>query len=599
MNRRSSILSALTIAVQIMLVTCAWPQRTPGDRASQLQKEQTQKMSPSAPAQLELTAASTGGRSRLLPGEAARFDLIFRNLSTHEEQFNSLTGNDASPVFQLYDAEERLLGRYTPASARSIVGDHMKYDPVPPLLVYLRRGAQDGSTVNLWEYANPLPPGTYRLDVSHEPLQGAAPIHANPVKFEIVPAMVTQAAVNYGSSARSSLLLSWIAQASDRKTPPELLLRLSVNENPGAVLVGATPAATVQPGAELASSALPPFSRQGDQGWLAIASGGTVELLHHALAHLDWRSGPIPFQLKAPKLIAGFPDRERALFLATGRTASGGAVLAGLPLSPDPARNTLPLDTTPMLQPGPSEPLGVDPDAVIDVGPPPPNYVPPKPAPPPPPVRKPDLPAYHPWTIPLKAEPIRAAVAFDTAGPVSVLLVYDDHGKLQLSRIDVDESGKVVAPERILLTGNETTGLLALAVDQRRDQPIAFVIAAVDRTRHDRLVLIRLPLSGESTMHNFPAVPGWPAKTEQELSITLAATEAAMEVATDGTPWLALVDEMGRLFGGPLNGSPLQKLRDRDKCSLPFVAAVPNRVTPGCFTESGELYLAGGGSHIH
>ena len=215
------------------------------------------------------------------------------------------------------------------------------------------------------------------------------------------------------------------------------------------------------------------------------------------------------------------------------------------------------------------------------------------------PVRKHDLPPYHPWTVPLKGEPVRAAAAFDAEGPVSVLLVYDDQGKLQLSRIDVDESGRVSAPEKSLLTGHETTGILAVAVDQRKDHPISFVVLASDRREHNRIALIRLPLEGAPVSRDFPALAGWPMKTDNGHSVPLAAAEVAMDLAQDGTPWLAMVDETGRLYGGPLDGSPLRLLRDHGKCTRPFVAALLEEVTPGCFTEAGQLFPEGHGSHTH
>ena len=177
-------------------------------------------MNPSGQVQLELTAAPSEGRSRLLPDEAAMFDLIFRNLSSREEQFESMSDNEATPVFQLYDGAGRSLGRFDPVTRRNRTSGHVKFAPAPPTLVYLRSGVQDGVSINLWDYTDPLPPGTYRLEVSHQPREGGAFIQANPVTFEIVPALVTQAAMNYGTSNRANSLMSWIAQPADRKTAP-------------------------------------------------------------------------------------------------------------------------------------------------------------------------------------------------------------------------------------------------------------------------------------------------------------------------------------------------------------------------------------------
>lgn len=584
------------LALTALLAATAAALQMQGSGAAQHSKEPSKKMNPPGPANLELTAAPSGGRSRLLPEEAAVFDLVFRNLSSHEEPFQSMTGNDSTPVFQLYDAGGRLLGRFDPATMRTRATGHTKFDPAPPAMAYLRSGVQDGAFFNLWNFTAPLPPGKYRLDVSHQPHEGGAFIHANPVSFEVVPAVVTRAAMNYGASDRSSSLLSWIAQAADKKTNPELLIRLSAYANHGMVQQGASPAGPVESSAQLASSALPPFSQQGEKGWLAIASGEKIQLIHHVMAQVDWRSGPIAVPLANLRPVAGFPDRQQALFLATGRSQSGAPALLGLALMPDPARNAMPVIVPNPLQPGPSQSMGIDLDTPVAPGPTS-KSVPHPPAAHPAPKR--DLPPYHPWTISLKGDPIRAAAAFDTEGPVSILLVYDDHGKAQLSRIDVDESGKVLASERLLLTGNQTTAILAVAVDQRKGHPISFLVLGADRNTHNRLALIRLPLDGPPVSREFPAQAGWPMKSGNGHFVPLAATEVALDVAQDGTPWLAMIDETGRLYGGPVNGSPLSLLRDHGKCSQPFVAALGDEVTPGCFTETGQLFPAGNEGHRH
>jgi hypothetical protein len=593
MKRRLRRVHAFAVTVLAALPAAAW--QIPGRGASQPPKELPKNMNP-APAHLELTAAPSGGRNHLLPEQAASFDLVFRNLSSREERFLSMTGNAGTPDFRLYDDAGRLLGQFAPTAGGAMGSGHIKFEESPPAFVYLMPGVQDGASVNLWNYTASLPPGRYRLQVSHHAQEGGAVVPANPVGFDIVPALVTHAAMNYSTSAHAGSLLSWIAQAADRKSAPELLIRLSANGRHDAVLSGAWPAGSVESGADLASGALPPFSQAGHEGWLAIASGGKVEMLHHVFAQVDWRSGPIPLPLANIRMVPGFPDRQHALFLATGHSRPGSPVLLGLPLTADPARNAKPRIARQNLQPGPSSPIGIDLNAPLT-----PGGAAGKPfsLPAPAPAPKRDLPAYHPWTVPLKGDPIRAAVAFDAEGPVSVLLVYDDHGRPQLSRIDMDEAGKMTAPERQLLTGQESTGILAIAVDQRKDHPISFVVLAGDRRQHNRLALIRLPLQGAPVSKDFPALAGWPMKTENGHSVPLAVAEAAMDIAQDGTPWLAMVDETGHFYGGPLNGSPLALLRDHGKCSHPFVAALSERVTPGCFTETGQLFPEGATGHAH
>ena len=539
----------------------------------------------------QLTLAPTNSNSRLLPEQAARFDLVFQNLSSQEAQLASLTGNDSTPSLRLFDGAGTMVSQFDSATIRRRAGAHMHDPPSPAALVYLQAGVQDGSQINLWNYTAPLPPGRYRLQAAHQIRPGAHSIDAA-TEFEIVPASVSSVAMNYGVSDHGSSLLSWLSQPLDKKSPPEILIRLSAGGNHGALMHGATAAGQVATGTHLTSSGLPPFSDIGDCGWLAVSHGTKIELIRHALAQVTWRSGEFDVDLANLKPVPRFPDRGHALFLATG-TRQGKPVLMGLRVEDDPARSSAPPAAGSKLVPGPSEPIGVNLSAPIQGAGPKTNPVAPLPAP------KHELPAYHPWTVPLQGEPVRTAVAFHREGPITILLIYNKDGVATLSRIDVDESGQVVKPETVILAGNKQAEIWAVAVDARKDQPISFLALGGDRQNRNQLALIKIPLEGAPTVQEFPSLPGWPARTVNGRSVPLAAVEMVLEPATDGRPWLAVIDEDGRLSGGVLDGSPLKVLRAEGRCSNAYIAALPGHVTPGCFTEKGELFPAGDHGHSH
>ncbi len=541
----------------------------------------------------QLTLASTNSNSRLLPEQAARFDLIFQNLSSQEAAFASLTGNDSTPSLQLFDGTGTLVSKFNSATIRRRSGGHMHDPPSPASLVYLQTGVQDGSQINLWNFTAPLPPGRYRLQAAHQIRPGAHSVDAA-TAFEILPASVSSVAMNYGVSDHGSSLLSWLAQPLDKKASPEILVRLSASDNHGAIMNGATAAGQVAVGAHLTSSGLPPFSDIGDHGWLAVSHGTKIELIRHALAQVTWRSGEFDVELANLQPVPRFPDRGHALFLATG-TRHGKPLLMGLRVEDDPARSSAPPAAGSKLVPGPSAPIGVNLSAPI------PGAVPPtKPitAAPPPPAKR-ELPAYHPWTVPLQGEPVRTAVAFHREGPITILLVYNKEGVSTLSRIDIDESGQVLKPETVILAGNKLAEIWAVAIDARKDQPISFLALGGDRKNRNQLALIKMPLEGASTVQDFPSLPGWPSKTVNGQSVPLAAVEIVLETAPDGRPWLAVIDEDGHLSGGVLDGSPLKLLRAEGRCSNAYIAALPGHVTPGCFTEKGELFPAGDHGHSH
>lgn len=210
-------------------------------------------MSP-ALANLQLAVVLSDGARRFLPEQAARFDLVFRSLSSREEAFASLTGNNATPTLRVFDQSGKLVGKFDPGTRRRRFSGHKKFAPAPPVLAYLQDGIQDGCQINLWDYSDPLPPGAYRLEVSHEIRPGGPSIQAAPVSFEIAPARISSAAMNYGVSDHSSSLLSWLAQPLDKSATPEILIRLSAGSDHGTLMQGAASGGHVPLGARLSAT---------------------------------------------------------------------------------------------------------------------------------------------------------------------------------------------------------------------------------------------------------------------------------------------------------------------------------------------------------
>jgi hypothetical protein len=204
-----------------------------------------------------------------------------------------------------------------------------------------------------------------------------------------------------------------------------------------------------------------------------------------------------------------------------------------------------------------------------------------------------------PWTAPLGALPKLSACAFTAAGPIAVLLIADDGATTQVTRMDVEETGAVVKPEHVLRTSpNEA---LAAAVDIRPNSPPMLLILEANRATPDRIALIRIPLSGgQASVVPFAPAKGWPytegggAPGSQR---PLRAKEIALEAGWDGIARVALVDELGRLFAGALDGSPLQMVRDAaaGPARCPHVGALRDHATPSSFTGDGSLFHVAGG----
>jgi hypothetical protein len=258
-------------------------------------------------------------------------------------------------------------------------------------------------------------------------------------------------------------------------------------------------------------------------------------LIQHFRTNPHWRSGKVALPISDPHPVPGFPDREYAVFLATG-TAAHGAALAGAQISPE----------------GPNAPA---------------------------------------WTVPLDTVPTYSACAFGTTGPIALLFVSTQNGQEHLSRIDVDADGKIVEPQKTVRTASNRT--LAVAVDQRPGNPQQFVVLESDSTQPDRLFLIHVPLSGEPRVREIPHQAGWPTGPQGPAH----ARSVSMQIAWDGRPVIALTDDAGRNYAGvPGEGSLMEigNLSNGSRTIALHVAALRRSIEFGAFTERGNLKFLGG-----
>ncbi|AUX43475.1 uncharacterized protein SOCE26_049240 [Sorangium cellulosum] len=481
--------------------------------------------------------AARAGWSRLIPEQSALFDVTLRNGAGAPRQVTSLNDNTWTPVVRAYDASGQLLAEGSPRDLQERLAGHMgEPTEAPPATVTLGPGEEQPLPVELWHFMNPLRPGRYALEVVHtaDPAS-ATPVSSGRVPFEVIPAGVEACALGYESAQRLSTVLAWIAVPSDTSAP-ELFARASGSTHAAPQSAGRSFGA-VPPGAAIAVGAAPPDAMTTWLGWVAVAAGGQVELHQHSLGAPAWRSGPIPLPVAGAVPVPRFPDRGHAVFLATG-LAGGRPALTGVsarPKAPPPAA----------------------------------------------------------WTVPLAALPRRSACAFAATGAIAVILVSDDGATTRVARVDVDESGAVVSPERVLRTSpNE---VLAVTVDQRPGAPQVVLLLESNRTQPNRVALVRLPLAGgAAAVVPFAPARGWPSVVAEGGERALRAREVALEVDWDGRPQLALVDELGRLFAGPLDGSPLGMIRDaaRGPARCPHAGALREQTTFAGFAADGSLFFS-------
>jgi hypothetical protein len=489
---------------------------------------------PSAPQGPLTLVATPRSKDALVPEQAAIFDLSLQNHDTVPHELATLSGNQTTPVARVHDAAGTLLFEGAPQERSDRVGAQAGEPQLEPTtLAQLAPGAEETSSLDAWGVGGPLGPGRYLFEVEHR--GGSAPALVSPrVPFTVTSARVERCTVGYESPGRLATVLAWTATASGKQAP-SLFVRLSAFGNHLVPQEGAFDFGPVAAGADLALSQIAPGGRGARLGWVAALGGSTVELIRHNHAHPGWRSGLIALPLGDAQLVPRFPDRGHALLLATGKHA-GGAALAGA--------------------------------LVVENAPSPPT----------------------PWVVALAALPVRAAALFGPTGSVTLLLASDDGSSTRFSRLEVDESGKVVAPEQLVRTSpNRLAGLVA---DLRPGAPPAFVILETSRTLADRSILVRIPLSDPPPpIVAFAPMAGWPQAHAPGGDRPHSAADLQLEVLYDGTPQMAFTDELGRVFGGRLDGSALSLLRDaplgHGRCV--HLAALRGREATACFDDDGAL----------
>jgi hypothetical protein len=534
---RRNPLARLIFAGSLALVGCPAPRLDKPTPVESKTMDTSKQIVPEAPLRgLVLVAAPRGGDVRLFPEQAAAFDLTLENRTDAAESVVAIDGNRSTPVVRAFDAATgaRLFEKSGTDMSERLV-PHMGAPPVtPPRTIVLAPGASESLWVNLWMYHDPLPLGAYAFQASHQAHPGQA-LESRRLPFEIVAARVESAALGYDSAIRMASTLAWIAAPKGGPGAPRALLRLSGSGNHAAAQQGATDLGEAPEGGRIAVSQIPADGLANWQGWVAIAGQQRVELVRHNMAQPMSRSGPIALPITDVAPVPRFPDRGHAVFLATGRGAAGPALVGVVAAASGKA----------------------------------------SPA----------------WSVPLPESPTLTAAVAGMSGPITVFVAADDGASSRVHRLDVDEAGAVVSAAVVVRT--TPNRIIALAVDQRRGAVPSLVILESNRTMFDRLALVRLPLSGAPPpIVALAPLAGWPSVTEDRVSRALRAEAVSVEVGVDGVPRAALVDEMGRLFGGRLDGTPLALLSDGGgtKALFPHVAALETGVFASVFTDQGYLF---------
>jgi hypothetical protein len=108
---------------------------------------------------------------------------------------------------------------------------------------------------------------------------------------------------------------------------------------------------------------------------------------------------------------------------------------------------------------------------------------------------------------------------------------------------------------------------------------------------------VTIPPRGQPEARELGAVPGWPVIVEDGISRPSRAARVFLTTSWQGAPLVAVIDLLGRYYGGALDGSPLRRM-DSDtgpRVVLPHIAAMAqNAPTFAGFTGQGALaYLSG------
>ena len=478
-----------------------------------------------------------GWDGRLVPEQAAIFRLILTNTGRQVCQVVSMDGNSDTPRVQLLDPDGQLIDGATPRALESTMFGDLEPPVKQPLVTRQLAGREQETTyVSLWDFARRPPLGAYRFEAIHAAGLNGGAIAANRIPFQIVPAHIGSAAMAYDTPGHSGTVLAWTATAPQIGTI--LLVRVSGNLGHSTVQSGGIPQAKVPAGVSLATSIVPLGLTTNGGGWVAMADGKRITIFRHDLAAPVRQGVPVESPVANPLLLQRFPDRGHAVVLATGEGARGPA-LTGVTVAEDGS-------------------------------------------------------TAKPWTVPLAARPVHAACVFGPKGAISLLLISETAAETHISRMDVDESGEVLAEETVVrTTGNR---VLAVAPDMRPGQAPAFVFLEADPERPNRIQAVVVPLVGGPLVPaELSAVPGWPGLDAEGKGTPVPAAEICLEMALDGTPWVALTDAAGALYAGRIGGR-LALLRDAlegRKATHPHIAALHEGTTVACFTETGALFHAG------
>ena len=478
----------------------------------------------------------TEGGAPLLPEQVAEFAVTMRNASRSPVQVDGVELNDYTPRFRVTDAEGQLLGEYSPRDRDKRLLAAREFGRSPANVVTLEPGGENAGRFGLWKYTDPLSPGRYVFRAVHRPLADAPDVESGDVPFEIAAATVSSLALSYDTSQRDATIMVWLAAPAKDDGGERLLLRWSAGAGHNAAEEGATPYASPVPSVRVALGQIPPAGDVDIMGWLAVAWENRVQLLRHEMARPLWQSQPIALPVKDVQPLQRFPDRERAVFLATGKGTAGPA-LCGVVVQEETEE----------------EP--------------------------------------QPWSVPLSVSPAHAVCSFGTEGPISLLFVVHGEKEDRLVRMAVDESGTVTAPETVVrATPNR---VLAVATDMREEAPPTFLVLEADRHKHNCLALVRIPLEGELTAREPVPLAGWPGLGEEGDGQPLPVAEIALETSPKGVVWIALTDQAGALYGARLDGKPLKLYRDAQdgrRATHPHVGALRNVTTLSCFSETGGLF---------
>jgi len=464
---------------------------------------------------LELVASSQAVNSpALVPEQSAFFDVALRNSGDSPVEVVDLDGNQQTPIFELYSDSGAVLAKADGDDLFSRFGADTG-EPMPEKLAVRSLPAGKGlsSWVDLWSYMEPQKKGQYFFGARHKVSRDSAAFEeSNRVPFEIVDAEVQSYDLAYEDSSQSASFLAWIAKPVPGELP-KLLLRLSASGN--------------QCTAQRSGNPLGPV-RGRCFGWVAVTSRNQVQFIRHFRTRPEWKSESLELPLSEALPCPGFPDREHAIFLATGKNPSGQPVLLGMIVRDKPET---PIPAVPKGQlPPPARPSG--------------------------PMKKP-----VPWMTPLKAMPTRVACSFAASGGIAVLLVAESEEQSSVSLIVVNEGGNPEQEEKALYkTSNR---ILVVSKDNRTEGSASFVILESERRAFNHLVVKRVSGTGAvEVLHDFGVVD-WPRRGGDGKPFEPSA-ELDFKLSLEGKPWLALTDSDGNLYGGALAISDSPVIAEQD-----------------------------------